>query len=557
MNGDKLNALRIELVKSAEIWQYDLLNPTKFWQFAKDRNIGIYNAQTINDLWRIGLLRADLIRSTDIIKLPGVELASQDGGTNVYCDNRQVEHREGGYGGAISNGLPILGDLEIYFHPFRLYVLYHIARVFDLEVNATQFLVYPHGYEKISNIHIEHLDRWTKSEQFVDRFNYWNSLAELAILLEPIVWKEVFNTIRWRHPDSETGLLVKIQTHYERIEKFLLSISLPNIDELRSELCRAAEIVDGNKILHVLLRLMSSRERLKLKSALGESMLFLSMAEVIRRAAEKANNAKLPEEDELGFGVWFEEARKSLFGTDRIIDASPETRRDFLTSMGLHGGVKARCYVEGETEFAALVSAVGEGGGIEFINLRGQFVQRSGKGLGFANSLMNDKKSHVFSIVLLDADRTDNVRALESTVKREDAFFGRFFLSSPDFEFSNFSTAELIEVALSLTEISRNSLPSQKILTEMVVSAVSSKQLLSILNNAGLSDLQKGEEWGVALMNYALNHPTFSEGGNNAGEERPCLEIVRLLSVCRNAGYLRSLEMFRVDPITGKLLERE
>jgi hypothetical protein len=96
------------------------------------------------------------------------------------------------------------------------------------------------------------------------------------------------------------------------------------------------------------------------------------MAETIRRATEAALGRELCEEDELGFGQWMDGARKAIYGTTRILDASKEVRRDFMTSMGLDHGPKVRCYVEGDTELAALVSAVGYGAGAEFVNLRGQ-----------------------------------------------------------------------------------------------------------------------------------------------------------------------------------------
>jgi hypothetical protein len=62
------------------------------------------------------------------------------------------------------------------------------------------------------------------------------------------------------------------------------------------------------------------------------------------------------------------------------------------------------------------------------LNLRGQVVEKGGKGLNFAASLKNDMTSHVFSVVLLDEDRHDYVRALRKAA-RDGNFFGRFFMS--------------------------------------------------------------------------------------------------------------------------------
>jgi hypothetical protein len=61
------------------------------------------------------------------------------------------------------------------------------------------------------------------------------------------------------------------------------------------------------------------------------------------------------------------------------------------------------------------------------LNLRGQVVEKGGKGLNFAASLKNDMTSHVFSVVLLDEDRHDYVRALRKAAR--DGNFLRFFMS--------------------------------------------------------------------------------------------------------------------------------
>jgi hypothetical protein len=284
-------------------------------------------------------------------------------------------------------------------------------------------------------------------------------------------------------------------------------------------------------------------------------MQFLCMAEIIRRAAEDALGEELPEEDEMGFGQWMAGARKSIYGSERVFDSSRETRREFLTSMGLDYGVKVRCYVEGETEFGALTSAVGEAGGTEFINLRGQVVEKRGKGLSFAASLKNDRKFHIFSVVVLDQDRADYIRALKKAAT-DGSFFGRFFVSCPDFEFANFTVSELTDVLLDLAGRDCDQVPSRNEILPLVASAKSGKQFFDVLKQYGLYETGKSETWGVALMNCALQNQELPRNHKNAGEKRPVVEISRLLVNARDAGYLRSLEALRVDPDTGDLREK-
>jgi hypothetical protein len=103
INYDKLSAQRSELAKTPEIWQFDLLTPEKLYQYSKDRGVPVLNADTIKDLWCIGILRSDLIISSKRLEIPSVEFISEDNDGYTYSDKRTVEHRANGYGGSFSN----------------------------------------------------------------------------------------------------------------------------------------------------------------------------------------------------------------------------------------------------------------------------------------------------------------------------------------------------------------------------------------------------------------------------------------------------------------------
>lgn len=558
MDFGELSAQRYQLARTPELWQFDLLTPQKLRQFAHDLKIHVLNAKTVTGLWRTGLLRADYIASPTPLNEPSLHLLSHENGVFVYCDRRPVKHRPDGYGGTLEFTEPSDEDLELLFHPFRLYVLYHVERVFSSHATPTQFLLHPDGILNIGRNQISNLHSWTSSAACAECFERWNTTAELAILLEPIAYEEVFNTIRWRLPDTQQSLQAKTAGYRNQVNKLLSDIAIDEVNDVRQHLCQDASLLDKNKLLHVLLRLMSQHERLKLRDSLGACMLFLCMAEVIRRAFESASGRELPEEDELGFGQWMEGARKSIYGTERIFDSTRETRRDLLTSMGLDVAVKARCYVEGSTEIGALVSAVGDTGGTEFINLRGQVIERRGKGLSFLDSLKNDRKAHVFSVVLLDEDRGDYIRVLKKAAKDE-VFFGRFFIASPDFEFSNFEVKELVNVLLQIASQMREQVPSIEEILPTVSGTKSAKEFFGALKRNGfddLSELGKNEEWGQALMIYALQNPNRFQDGQSSNSERQVVDIARLLIRARRSGYLRSLERYRVDPETGQLIEK-
>ena len=104
-------------------------------------------------------------------------------------------------------------------------------------------------------------------------------------------------------------------------------------------------------------------------------------------------------------------------------------KRDFLTSMKLDCGTKVRSYVEGHTELGALTSAVGE--------------------------------------------------------TKEERFFGRFSISTPDFEFANFAISELIDAAVEIS--GRQATEPLDIRAPKIATARSrsGKEFLAALNNVG------------------------------------------------------------------------
>jgi hypothetical protein len=138
----------------------------------------------------------------------------------------------------------------------------------------------------------------------------------------------------------------------------------------------------------------------------------------------------------------------------------------------------------------------------------------------------------------------------------DEAIFGRFFISTPDFEFANFTVSELLDVYLDQGYQDRDLAQSRTELLEFLAKAESGKQFFDLLKQKGLHGFQKSESWGVALMKYALEYQNLPNDHKKAGEIRPLLEIAQLLVTARGAGYLRSLQKFKIDPDTGELIKK-
>lgn len=537
-------------------WIHELVPAQKLGQMAHDFGMENFSGDDVLGLWHIGLLRADYVKGAQGIHRKGLTSLDSE---SLYMDMRAMEPKPEGYGGTMperSREMPSYKDSlpELLFHPSRIYVLHHVARTFSSKTSVCQYLLWKPGIERLARSQVEGSDRWTSSPEFSDRFDYWNQVAEAAFLCKAVLWMPPKG-----HPASAT-VSPWLPRYTEMIRDHLKRAGLSMVRQYREDLAWAAHISDPNKTVQTLLRLMRPTERERVKGHLGAATRFLDMAESIRRASERLLGVVLPEEDELGPGQWMEGARKSLYGSERVFDAPRKDLRDFLGIVGLDFGVKVHCYVEGETELGAMRQAVGADGLCSFVNLKGSVVQKGGKGVAFADSLAEDARDRVISFVMIDSDQEEVVRTLKRAAS-DRRMHGPFFLNQPDFELANFTIEELLRVALATSLAVRfedaeidGQIPS---VLPQIASAKSGKEFFSLLRQAGVDGVSKGEKWGEALMNYAIKHPVFPEKDPRAGKERGVIDAARTLIRAQSVGYLRSVDFEVIDPQTGKMVQRQ
>ena len=555
MNRTDIDRLRGALAQLSDSGVTGALRPEGLGNLAKELGLGSFSGDDIVGLWHMGLMRADLLRADRAIERPGLTLLKQeDDGCLLYLDSRIVQHRIEGHGGALQATGEVGDDIELWFHPFRLYVLSHVQRTLKVETTNTQYLVYPQGIETVAKRLKEEMDRWTSSEAFGDRFDYWNATAELAVVCEPFV-----QGMSASRTFSQVDRRAEFNAYLAMLRSLLTDMGKPEVRTRREDLGFSADSLDGNRNIQVLLRLMLRQHLEKVKGSLGGAMRFLSMAEIIRRAAEDAFSEHLAEEDEIGPGQWMAGARKMLYGSERVFDAERRDLRDYMALLGLDFGTKVRCYVEGDTEMGALSHATAGAGHVELINLAGQVIEKRRKGLAFVDGLTNDLNARVFSVILLDQDRSEFVKAVKKAA-REKRFFGRYFLCDPDFEFGNFANRELVDVALSLTKVDELDASAREAMRMRLhadtATATVNSQLWSALDSEGIHDIGKSEQWGRALMKYAIEHPQRSSTGDRVGDDRPIIEAARLILRTRDAGFMRSIAELDVDAETGKLVPK-
>ncbi|MEN6488943.1 MAG: hypothetical protein ABFD66_08685 [Smithella sp.] len=547
------------ITANPNMWQMDLLDAGKFAWFLREKGIEGFHEEDIRLLWKLRLLRADLVMSSRKIRSADlIELEMDNQNRYRYADERRPRRHKRGLGNsAIALKAPEHW-LQPYFHPFRYYVMNHIDRILKLSVGPMQMLRASY-FPEVIEVLISCFNRWSSNPDALGRIDHWNNVAALLIATEPCAYEKVFYSLKYYPPfmDLETQH-ERIGQHCTNIIRNYREIGIVKIERIHQDLCADAEMLDPNKHLHMMIRLMKAESRRKMKGKLGGCILLLTMAEMLRRIAEDAFNIELPEEDEKGFGWTPRDFKKKVYGSHRILDRDRRIANEFMRQFGLDYSVRVRCYVEGDTEYGALESVFERYGSIELVNLAGSVVQKRGRGVAFRESLRSDLDKGIFSVIVIDGDRIDNVRAVRKAAE-DDEICGMFFILEPDFEFANFRRSELEEILWNmLKEKEVNDVGSRQKLKEVIAGIDSGEKLLTATRESFpvLDHLDKGKHWGRILMDYAWKDPEILNEQTKKKKDRSIIEIVKIVVRSVRANYQSSRYKYKIDPKTGRPVPR-
>ncbi|KPL81953.1 hypothetical protein [Herpetosiphon geysericola] len=539
------------IAKRTFIWQMKFLKPLKIAGFAKDRSVNFWDSH-ITQLWQLGLLRADLIKSNEEIDLKGLILVNNQKGNYIYVDTRILERSNIKWVESIENLPKIRSNIEILFHPFRYYVLYHLQRVMKLQISPMQILR-AKSYPGLLDNSISMFTDWSNTNGFLDVINRWNNISSLAIVTEPFAFIRMFRTRSHPLGFSNTQLYKAIQDHWDEAKLLYQKISLELLQSIHQEISVTVENLDSNVEIHNIIRLSKDDTlRLKVLDNLGGAMYIRTMAEMIRRGIEDVYDIELLEEDGVRYGPASREIKIEEYGAGRLFDHDRKVISEYLKQKHLDYGIRIRWYVEGSTEYGALKKAISmyNMSDIEIRNLRGKFVE-SKDALSFRESLEQDMSSSIFSFISLDGDRSDNMRVVRKAAETE-LFLGFFSVSEPDFEFKNFTSLELAEVLWSMAPELHNNLDMKNLLLEIVSDSTNAKDFfekaLSISNQFRVG---KGEAWGEKLMEYAMENQKIN------GETRQILEAIDTSMTIEHDQFIYTKELCRVDPLSGLIIERK
>ncbi len=455
--------------------------------------------------------------------------------------------------------------LKLLFHPFRYAVLQLFERLLPSLVPVEMLL--PQQYQMR-----EHVALWLSiipsASQYVQSTEQLNDKVALLVATDPCFYQRIFQTIRVSRlvqPPQEADAnalfdasfeaqYVEIDEHWNDLVSHYRAIDVKRLDQLHQEICVYTQMLDRNRDVHTLLRLGNSTLRLKLEGRLGGAMLLRTMAEMLRRAIERTFDVQLREEDERGFGHMPEHVKETVYGSNRLLDGNRNADNEFLRQHGLCYGPRLRWYVEGQTEFGGLEYFFNMIGAtdIEILNLRGHVVQKNG--IAFRESLRSDIRMGIFSFVSLDNDVSVNVQAVRAAAQH-DQMCGGFFLSAPDFEFANFELHEQQEIVWGIALERGADAAQQSVLLAATATATNGKTFLTEVERTAttipqLWGVSKGKEWGERLVRYTMQHP------DKQNQVRPIVSTIRQALTSRTANYNYTRVHWRVDPQTGRVIER-
>jgi len=545
------------------IWQMHFLSVDKLAEFSQKHGLLFFEKKDIPHLWQLGFLQADMVVCSRKIQYPGlIEQGIDENEEFVYSDNRQIPSYTGTWEDAIAKLEPFPPDIYLFFHPFRFYVLAHLEEElarFRL-VQRVRFPLLSYTVPDISSF-----QSWANSDSFKEELQKWNDVAALAILAEPCFYSSIFHYWSTRPPMNFETLREHINSHRQDVEECYKNIAIEQLKETHREVCSTVRRLDPNSVVHTILRLGSADVRLKLEGRLGGAMHLRCLAEVIRWATEEAFETTLPEEDERGIGEFPKEIKRNLYGSNRLLDGNRLIAQEFLRQQGLVYSLRLRWYVEGDTEWGALDAYFKEleVTDIEIINLRAHVAQKAGRGLSFRDSLRSDMSMHIFSFVSIDGDRSDFASAVRKAAE-DDEICGAFFITEKDkdFEFENFDLSELEEVLWDIATENVENHGDEEDRRRLHSSIEKAKNSTDLINRAKgafpqLTHLKKDPNWGVRLINYAMQH-RFKRG---YGKKRQIVEAIEYALFLARTVSLESYQGTRkrliIDKNTGRLIPRK
>lgn len=434
------------------------------------------------------------------------------------------------------------------FHPFRIYPLSQTLKACKLGIAASASLQ-RESFLKGTELAVSFLP---SLEQIAEASRQRNRVTDLAILLEPVYWRYITHREPSKGVAKQAEYELLLEQYYKKMLDLVGSLE-PGYWRNKHELLRQeAERIDHNSGLYLLIRLMPWQKREQLKGNISCALWIRHIAEVIRQAFEQVYDAeRWAEEDEFS-GTWHPRERIMFYGSERPLDNEGKSKPYLVLDHGLFTGSLVRWYVEGETEYYAILHMLHMHGilpseyGIEIVNLKGNIAsEKPSIAMKFSDALDQDKALRRFSLISFDVDEKNNVKFIEQQIKQH-RIVGLLTANKPDFEFANFTINELAEIAALIDEEKGTSGdPVRNADWTGIISGKAFEIKYKEISARKPRSL-KGGEWGNALAAYIFKHPYRSDNSI----KRPLLHEIEAALRCTNVYYDFQKDNFGFDPKT-------
>lgn len=437
-----------------------------------------------------------------------------------------------------------------FFHPFRMYPYLKAIQLCELKVTPTSSI----NRDSFRNLLSRVSEFLPSLEEIAAEVGLADSISCLAILLEPIYWPKIINKTKMSIPNysSVEEFELKIKPYRQRILDFVKSLDIETWGSYHERLRIEAAKLDDNHELYMLLRLAPWNKRERITGKIGGALWLRHIAEVIRLAFEEVHKVDWLEEHE-AFGFWYEGAKTRLYGSERPIKNSLITKPRLAFEFGMHTGSIIRWYVEGETEYQAALYVLPKAAlaGIEIINLKGVFKENANAPMRLEDHLKNDRVLRRFSFISFDADKSENIRFLKKHVGQGN-IVGYININHPDFEFENFTLDELIEIAIEFDK--KLGFDSKTLRMGHKQDFHSGKAFEKYYKEYSIRKISlKGNEWGEALAEYALDNPLRED----TKERRTFLKTIDQILRARVVSYDYQRDDFEIDLNDFQIKEKD
>lgn len=487
--------------------------------------------QEIIELWRRGYLRSDgIYPKTHNGKLTLPEYARTQIGKYRPTLDRDYNN-------------------NLLFHPYRLWVVYNLIEIFSSNHSSITYL-YPKSTKTAIDFHLSFLGKLRNRSAFKRSLHKLNEAVDLAIILEPK------HLCKICYVGNDVNSVKQCLTDFQQAEyaqftdRYLSSLSAGHLHEIHMSLRLEAARIDDNDELYLLIRSMPIDKRNSILGRIGLSERIRRIAELVRHEAYERYNLEFASED-VAFGSWVPGAREWLYGNADPTKNIRETQRRLVRKYFPQSQIRARLYVEGDTELGFFESLFTkqEFDHIEIINLRGDVrIQRKAQSTGSQNlidrldeQIKLDRNSRRFSIVCVDKDRIDVTRKVNQMIRNND-ITGYVHFSEPDFEYGNFSIDEITSMVFRSLE--QQSVPYDASgIRRVVQTSKSGRELNSRLSSCLQINSLKGRVAGRFLFESMFESGRFSK---DIGKDR-LMKLLLVLANVRQASFEDHRDRFRID----------